>query len=237
MASSATDSEENDSPPMEPAKPLKGAKTLVKLAEEGLVRQLKGSVEGFNSTSNYCCGGTALIPIGGNEAGRDYSPMSRMPSRLQAPPIVLRWDTSDEDCTRKIRFPFQTDTAKKDARSLEYLIKTMTPNSSKRKREERSEDGTQFGELSNDQFSVNFDPYACGIIDAIDQILLRGYYLRGLERREEHQGIAARLRALQVSFIVLYFFNSSYDRVFLLTSTYSDPVRNSKIVPRVSECR
>jgi hypothetical protein len=193
---------------MEPAKPLRGAKTLVKLAEEGLMRQLKSSVEGFHSTSNYCCGGTALFPACGDEAGRDYSPMSRMPNRLQAPPVVLRWDTSDDDCTQKIKFPFQPDTAQKDARSLEHLIKTMTPNSLKRKREEGLEDNKQFGELNNDQFSVDFDPYACGIVDGIAQTLFRGYYLRGMERREEHQGIAARLRTLQVSFIVLYFFIS-----------------------------
>jgi len=207
MSRQVSDSSDSPDPGESYEEPVKGAKSLVKMAEQALLRHFKLCVDGLNSPLNYCCGGAALIPASADESAREYSP--RRPDELEAPQIVLRWDMPDDDCTRKIQFPLRinskglTPAGEKDTQTMQDLLKAMMPSTLKRKREGTSEENLQFGKLNKQQFSVDFDPYECGIIDAISQVLLPRYYLDEMCERQEHQGIVARLRALHVSLLVV----------------------------------
>ncbi|KAL3426933.1 oxidoreductase [Phlyctema vagabunda] len=134
--------------------------------------------------------------------------------RIVSNPITVRWDsTNDVVGTRKIQFPLAAQPPPKKLFGSEHLHQHIKPLHRSNPSRMLGDNGEKAflhgfgggGRLRRDQFSVDFDPHAVGILDAISQILLPcATDLKGapklpfLENRPEHRGLVAELQQMDI---------------------------------------
>lgn len=179
-----------------------GVPTLLQLAEQRALAQLKQAVEGYQSTANYCCGGRIAIssPIDSHET--DLGDARSLEYPTNAPPIAIRWDAPKEELlSNKITFPFVSGDSNSTATSIfDSLLQACAPATFGHNGKDVLDEGyRKAGKLDRTQFSVDFHPHDFGVLDAISQLLLpevRGSHLEG---REEHRGVLAELYKLNVN--------------------------------------
>ena len=142
--------------------------------------------------ANFCCGGSVRTV-----ATENTDPVAG-PS---VPPVVIRWDVPDGKDVRKVTLPAPESTEQPTA--LSELLENCAPATFGLGADTvLDESYRQAVKLDQDQFSTNFSPYLCGIVDAIAQTLLPGVaepYADGITRFVEHLGVLARPYALNVS--------------------------------------
>jgi len=185
--------------------------SLVQLAEREVLAQLKKAVSMSQATANYCCGGS--IPISAatdapepcatkpKEKKAKTNPTATSSTIVQSA-VAIRWDIPNEaNLSKKILFPFVPENSDNQAASLlDDLLGACAPATF-------GLDGQDIldvsyrkaGKLDRKQFSVDFNPYEHGIIDAISQILLPDIKGPELQGREEQRGVMAELYKLNVS--------------------------------------
>lgn len=145
----------------------------------------------------FYCGGNEMMS---NTDTNIYASIGVDQTPTICRPVTLRWDFVDGSIGR-ITFPpsFPGDAHE----VLSSLLRSYTPASfGVGGKEVMDESYRKAVKLDVDQFCTNFNPYDCGIIDAISQTLLpeiasRGRYVeKGLE---DHLGVVAELYKLNVS--------------------------------------
>lgn len=154
-------------------------------ATQRMLDDLRSALQG----TNCCCGGSIPItPIG------DFprSSSSREQSEQAAvPPGTLRFDTPD-GLVAKVQFPLHPASS-----GIEDLLRASSYPPF------RSSPGSErIGELDASHFSTDFHPHDHRILDNIARTLLPGIERPkghdGNKNREDHWGVRAELRALNV---------------------------------------
>lgn len=166
-----------DSSPPEDETPSRfPMKSLLKLAEDGILKNLTKAVDGQEVAARYCCGGSIASP---------WTPATGTSISSNAPQgarTILRWDDpKDESIGRRLVLPISRNA------DPEKMLKTLASDCSE-----------DYGMNSN-QFSVNFHPQDQGILEGIAQVLLPGYRNRFLDRRVDHRGVKVGSPKLRVS--------------------------------------
>lgn len=160
------------------------------------MNQLKKAVNGKQSTTNYCCGGT--IPIG-DLSTPEVDNEDKPGSKVTIPPVIIRWDDPVvERVSHRIQFPLfvkETDPGLghfhiNTTTDLDYLINACH--------------STGLGKLNNSQFSVNFNPYDCGMMDVITQILLPDSIVDRSDDSMEDRILRAELDSVTASHLSIY---------------------------------
>ncbi|KUJ14348.1 uncharacterized protein LY89DRAFT_784308 [Mollisia scopiformis] len=189
-------SSDDESPQQKPHK----SKTLSELAEERCLDSLSAAVEGYQSTANYCCGGSLPITIPSIAQPLYVSSKKLDPNKTQNT-IALRWDVSqDQGSARKVEFPLVHSDSQILAQTMfEELLKTCAPATFGRNNEDiLDESYRKAGKLDREQFSINFHPHDYGIVDAIAQTLLPQIDGAFLKERVEHRGLLAELYKVNI---------------------------------------
>ncbi|KAL8772410.1 MAG: hypothetical protein Q9209_002361 [Squamulea sp. 1 TL-2023] len=119
-----------------------------------LLRKLSAAVTGHAATATFACGGS--VPLNGNS--KDKVPRD----------VTVRWDPNDYRDHHKISFPLpENDTA------LARLVQHCQPATfGLGGRDVLDEDYRKASKLDSTAFSTNFHPHDCGIVDAVQQILM-----------------------------------------------------------------
>ncbi|KAI0894600.1 hypothetical protein F4806DRAFT_497846 [Annulohypoxylon nitens] len=151
----------------------------------GLIRELRKSIAKGRSDLVFACGGS--VPIGSSQATGDHE----VPS---CNPVALRWDSSNPSALSshcKLALPMEPLTSD----NLTNLIADMTAAAKNLDGENQSsETYKKVLQFDASQFSVNFSPYTCGIIDALAQFLLPEF----TEDDDECTAVKAELCKLNV---------------------------------------
>lgn len=135
----------------------KGASSLVSMAQEKVLNDLKSSIAEHGRTATFACGGS--IPFKGS--GSDNSRLA------STDPTQIRFGEQD----RGIPVTLPADTA--SSKPLQQLLAACTPASFGRGGDEVvDEDYRKAGKLDSKDFTTNFCPYQNGIIDVVSQLLL-----------------------------------------------------------------
>lgn len=156
-----------------------------------LLRKLSRAVDGHAATATFACGGS--IPIS-SLPSENLQPQEQAP----CPPIMIRWDVRSPDLPSKIVLPIdEHDTT--SPTSLSALIKFCQPATfGINGRDVLDENYRKAGKLDNSDFSTNFHPHDCGIVDSIYQILLPGTLRTPRGFGIGPQGVRAELYKLNV---------------------------------------
>lgn len=131
-----------------------------------LLRFLSRAVDGQAAGATFACGGS--VPI-------SDTPSENLETKEQSscPPVLIRWDVQRSDLPSKIVFPFEGDTG--STSSLNALLEACQPAIfGVGGRDILDECYRKAGKLDRPEFSTNFHPHGCEIVDCIDQILLPG---------------------------------------------------------------
>ena len=156
-----------------------------------LLRKLSDAVNGHAATATFACGGS--VPI------IDEAAAIQEPGKLAvSPPVALRWDAA-MDTKAPITFPLSQE----EAHFGEYLgalVQACQPATFGIGGRDVLDVGyRKAGKLDTSQFSSNFHPHDCGIIDTVQQILLPSTVKGGMRIGFGPQGIKAELYKLNVS--------------------------------------
>lgn len=132
----------------------------------------------------FCCGGA--IPV-----VYDENPFTRINSEdapISSSPVTLRWDLPSGQGMRKLTLPVPnpptgrqglrsgviSSTATEDTPDVAELLKDCAPASFGHKgKEVLDESNRKAVKLDSSQFCTNFNPYDCGIVDAIHKQFFR----------------------------------------------------------------
>lgn len=172
-----------------------GTSSLLATTERKLFKQLAETVQGYQSTANFACGGVLRIDPSNTSRfdnfGKDDS--------MTCPPVVLRWDTKDGKID-KVQFPVA------GREDLTHLVKDCAPASFGFQGQNLLDvTYRQAGKLDSEQFSTNFNPYDYGIIAAVSQILLPSITrpeTNSTNLSRDHWGVVAELYKLNVCRII-----------------------------------
>ncbi|KAE8442380.1 hypothetical protein EG329_003396 [Mollisiaceae sp. DMI_Dod_QoI] len=184
-------------PPGTPLKP----KTLSQLAEKGVLDSLSEAVEGYQSASSYCCGGSLPITTPSLSTQTQQSTLVDSDIAKASSTIGLRWDVPNEHgSARKVEFPLTASGNEATAPVLfEELLKACAPATFGRNNKDvLDESYRKAGKLDRHQFSVDFHPHDYAIVDAISQILLPQIDVGFLKERSEHRGVLAELYKVNI---------------------------------------
>ena len=131
-----------------------------------LLKQLSSAINGEAVNAAFACGGS--IPV---KAHHDKTIGSM--AGLVNPPVTLRWDSSDnQNAVSMVAFPFQSDDEPASA-SFNALLKRCQPATfGADGKDVLDETYRKAGKLDNEIFCTDFHPHDCGIVDAVQQILL-----------------------------------------------------------------
>ena len=156
-----------------------------------LLRKLSAAVNGHAAAATFACGGS--VPI------IDNATAIQEPGRLAvSPPITLRWDPAT-DTKASITFPPSQEEAH-FGEHLSALVQACQPATfGIGGRDVLDEGYRKAGKLDVSQFSSNFHPHDCGIVDTVQQILLPSTVRGGLKIGFGPQGIKAELYKLNIS--------------------------------------
>jgi hypothetical protein len=179
----------------------KKTKSLVQLADDGLLKQLSKDLDAGDPRVRYCCGGT--IPISHlPDLDQDVamSQATSISTQMTSWPVELFFqDIEDCDSFKRIRFPNISGKAKMDA-----LLSACSSY-------ERLHTPSQAFKLESGQFVLDFHPVDFGIIDDISQIMVPGLTSKFFPCSDGCLGVRAELLCLEVREISR-FFHSNIDR-------------------------
>lgn len=172
-----------------------GTSSLLATTERKLFKQLAETVQGYQSTANFACGGVLQIDASNTSRFDNFGKNDSM----TCPPVVLRWDTKDGKID-KVQFPVA------ERERLTRLVKDCAPASFGFQGQNLLDvTYRQAGKLDSEQFSTNFNPYDYGIIAAISQILLPSITrpeTNSTNLSRDHWGVLAELYKLNVCRII-----------------------------------
>jgi len=142
----------------------------------------------------FCCGGT--IPISSSDENL-FTSLVHGDEPIGTAPVIIRWDGPNEKSGRKLRLP-----PLDQAEEVQQLLADCKPASfGVGSKEVLDETYRKAAKLDNTEFSSNFSPYDCGIIDAIGQTLLPQMTGGGKQVGDlkDHLCVVAELYKLNVS--------------------------------------
>ena len=131
-----------------------------------LLQKLASAVDGHAATATFACGGS--LPDVGFGTGK-LGPDTRNP----VPSITIRWDARNAYNTQsKIAFPL-ADGDNVSPKMFKDLLHHCDPATfGVGGRDVLDEEYRKAAKLDASDFSTNFHPHDCGILDSIQQILL-----------------------------------------------------------------
>lgn len=151
-----------------------------------LLQKLASAVHGHAATATFACGGS--VPL---------SALSTAPNVF--PSITLRWDFKDSYFKQsKISFPLpHHDDA--SCNTFDFLLRSCEPATfGVGGRDILDEKYRKAMKLDASDFSTNFHPHDCGILDSVQQILLPSTIGGGQGVGIGPQGVRAELYKLNV---------------------------------------
>ena len=157
-----------------------------------LLQKLATAVDGHAATATFACGGS--VPI-----------LNLSPGNLGAgaqnliPSVIIRWDSSNSYASHsKIAFPLP-DHDDVSRRMFNDLLHQCDPATfGVGGRDILDEDYRKAAKLDASDFSTNFHPHDCGILDSVQQILLPSTIRGGQGIGIGPQGVRAELYKLNV---------------------------------------
>ncbi|KAI2617786.1 hypothetical protein GGR54DRAFT_196978 [Hypoxylon sp. NC1633] len=166
-----------------------------------LLDVIRHSIGPFSRNLIFACGGS--VPITRQQDAQPelvleqgQKPPTSSSSPLSTPscnPVTLRWDSPDSAAPGsrcKLTFPVEPSTSD----NLSQLVTAAAPATfGSGGKDVYDESYRKASKLEPSQFSINFSPYECGIIDAVAQILLPG-----CRAPKGHRAVRAELYKLNV---------------------------------------
>ena len=188
----------------------------MRTSNTALLQKLASAVNGHAATATFACGGS--IPLSDLSTGNLGSGAQNI-----VPSVTVRWDSKDWDIKQsRIDFPlpYYDDVSR---RMLIDLLRCCQPATfGVDGRDVLDEKYRKAAKLDTSEFSTNFHPHDCGILDSIQQILLpstiRGAQGVGIGP----QGVRAELYKLNV-FTLIYAYCSAASGANKLLQIYSAP--------------
>lgn len=157
-----------------------------------LLQKLASAVKGHAATATFACGGSVpLSDLSTSNFGPDAQNFSRS--------VTLRWDSEDSYREHsKIAFPLlHHDYLSR--RALDSLLRHCQPATfGLDGRDVLDERYRKAAKLDTSEFSTNFHPHDCGILDSVQQILLPSTIRGGQGVGIGPQGVRAELYKLNV---------------------------------------
>ncbi len=157
-----------------------------------LLQKLASAVDGHAATATFACGGS--VPILDLSKGKfDHD------AQNLAAPITIRWDPRNTDTTQsKIAFPLP-EHDKVSREMFHKLLHHCDPATfGVGGRDILDEAYRKAAKLDASDFSTDFHPHDCGILDSIQQILLPSTIRGGQGIGIGPQGVRAQLYKLNV---------------------------------------
>ena len=157
-----------------------------------LLQKLANAVDGHAATATFACGGS--LPVGDFSTGNlGHDTQSLVPS------VIIRWDAKNAYSPQsKVAFPL----AERDIVSRQMfkdLLHHCDPATfGVGGRDVLDEEYRKAAKLDASDFSTNFHPHDCGILDSIQQILLPSTIPDGQGIGIGPQGVRAELYKLNV---------------------------------------
>ncbi|CAD6590179.1 MAG: hypothetical protein ASARMPRED_004603 [Alectoria sarmentosa] len=155
-----------------------------------LLQKLASAVNGHAATATFACGGS--VPISDLSIG-DFA----CSAQASVPPVTIRWDSKDSKQS-KIAFPLphHDDVS---LRMLDSLLRHCQPATfGVGGRDVLDEEYRKAAKLDTSEFSTNFHPHDCGILDSVEQILLPSTIRGGQGVGIGPQGVRAELYKLNI---------------------------------------
>ncbi|KAL8751688.1 MAG: hypothetical protein Q9184_005987, partial [Pyrenodesmia sp. 2 TL-2023] len=155
-----------------------------------LLRKLSAVVNGHAATATFACGGSVPIVDGGPGNERGGTNVSS--------PVKLRCDTPLVNDDVSITFPRPGDDAWFNEK-LNALLNSCQPATFGLEGHDVLDEGyRKASKLDTSQFSSNFHPHDCGILDSVQQVLFASKVRGGLRIGIGPQSIRAELYKLNV---------------------------------------
>lgn len=131
-----------------------------------LLKQLSSAINGEAVSAAFACGGS--IPV-----TSDYDENIGLLAGLVNPPVTVRWDSSyNPAAVSKVAFPIQSDDEAAGANFNALLDRCQPATFGTDGRDVLDETYRKASKLDNEIFCTDFHPHDCGIVDAVQQILL-----------------------------------------------------------------
>ena len=151
-----------------------------------LLQELSAAVDGHAAAATFACGGS--VPISECFAGAYDAAEEPM-----YPEITIRWDSNDSSKVSKLAFPLQ------DQDALMSLLAHCQPATfGLGGKDVLDESYRKASKLDRSEFSTDFHPHDCGIVDSIQQILLPSVVKGGQGIGIGPHGVRAELYKLNV---------------------------------------
>lgn len=158
-----------------------------------LLKQLSFAINGEAARAAFACGGSIPVTAHHNENIESMT-------GLVNPPVTIRWDSSDNGiASSKVAFPVQSDDEVASASFNALLDRCQPATFGADGRDVLDETYRKAGKLDSGIFCTDFHPHDCGIVDAVQQILLPSTVpARQLGLGSGSYGIRAELYKLNV---------------------------------------
>lgn len=157
-----------------------------------LLRKLSAAVNGHAATATFACGGS--VPIVDGSAGLGNA----LGSAAVCLPVKIRCDAPLMDDDVSITFPRPANEECFNERLNALLNNCQPATFGLGGRDVMDEGYRKASKLDPSQFSSNFHPHDCGILDSIQQVLFPSTVRGGLQLGIGPQGIRAELYKLNV---------------------------------------
>ena len=157
-----------------------------------LLQKLASAVDGHAATATFACGGS--LPVLDLSTGR-----SGPDKQSLVPSVTIRWDPKKSYTTQsKVTFPLadHDDVSRQMFNNLLHHCDPATFGVGGR--DVLDEEYRKAAKLNASDFSTNFHPHDCGIMDSIQQILLPSTIKGGQGIGIGPQGVRAELYKLNV---------------------------------------
>ena len=157
-----------------------------------LLQKLATAVDGHAATATFACGGS--VPIQEHSTG-GFGPGTQN----LIPSVTIRWDTGNSDIRQsKVAFPL-LDHDNSSSQEFNSLLHHCDPATfGVGGRDVLDEEYRKATKLDASDFSTNFHPHDCGILDSIQQVLLPSTIQGGQGIGIGPQGVRAELYKLNV---------------------------------------
>ena len=158
-----------------------------------LLQKLASAVDGHAATATFACGGSLpVVDFSTGKLGPDTQNL--------VPSIALRWDAKNayNNAQSKVSFPLK-DRDNVSRQMFKNLLHHCDPATfGVGGRDVLDEEYRKAAKLDASDFSTNFHPHDCGILDSIQQILLPSTIRGGQGIGIGPQGVRAELYKLNV---------------------------------------
>ena len=176
-----------------------------------LLQKLASAVDGHAATATFACGGSLpVVDFGTDKGGRKTQNL--------VPSITLRWDARNagNNTQSKVSFPLADDD-NVSRQIFNNLLHNCDPATfGVGGRDVLDEEYRKAVKLDTSDFSTNFHPHDCGILDSIQQILLPSTIKGGQGIGIGPQGVRAELYKLNVGVSEHGYYKSRLDLIELV---------------------